>query len=185
MLLGNSVSSDVFDRINSNPQTAWFGSEFEAVRQDFFKDHVIPARQLEIELGRTFQQISNPDTIRLMDRIEDYKFIPYSMELPILLFDPVRELFEQGRVEGFGFDPKQLEGVEDVYGRMLSNFYVPDVAAVADSEGVFTMKALMRSTDPELNADELWSIRRTREFIMDKILAETKLDPTSILEIRG
>ena len=183
-LLGTSVSSEVFERINSNPHQSFFGDELLAMRQDFYNTHVTPAQQLEHEMARTFQQIGQTDHIRALTTIEDFRTIPRSMEMVILLHEPVRRLFEQGRIEGFGYDPRQLPE-EDIYGRLLNNFHVENVASVADDDGVFELKATFRSDDPFFDLDELDAMRETRNYVMDKILAETSRDPTDIDSMRG
>jgi len=106
------------------------------------------------------------------------------MELAIAFFPPVRKLMEEGRVDGFGYDPNSLQE-DDVYGRLIDNFTCNDVAEASDEEGYYDIKAVQFSDDPEYSDDELYAIHKTREYILDKLLAETDRDPTDIEVCRG
>ena len=184
MLLGARASSDVFDSINAQGYKSVFGSDFDHMRQEFHSRHITPMDVLNFEISRTVNMLLNPDHIRLLTSIEDLRSIPTSMEMPILLYAPVRALFEEGRVEGFGYDPDYLPQ-EDVYGRMIDNFACEDVAAASDDEGFYEIEATMWSDDPELEDDELYAIRRTRQYILNHVLAQTDRDPTAIDLPRG
>ena len=104
--------------------------------------------------------------------------------MAILMYEPVRMAFQEGRVEGFGYNPESLPE-EDVYGRMIENFTCRDVAAASDEEGYYPISATLYSDDPDLTDDELFAIRSTRRFIRDKILKGTDRDPTAIDLPRG
>lgn len=184
MLIGSRASSDVFDSVNSFGHKSFFGSDFDHISQEFFNRHVRPMDQLTIEISNTVNMILNPDQFRILDTMEALQSTPPCMEMSILLYEPVRKLFEQGRVEGYGYNPDTLPD-EDVYGRLIDNFTCEDVAEASDEEGYYTLTGTLYSTDPDLDDDSLYAIRRSREYILNKVLAQTDRDPTAIDLPRG
>lgn len=178
-LIGSRVSHEVFGSINDNGHASFFGSDFDNMRQEFFDRYVSPMDTLSLEISKTVNALINPDRMRILNTIEDFRSIPLSMEMPILLFEPVRRGVEEGRFYGFGYDAGSLPP-EDVYGRLLDNFTCEDVAAASDDEGYYSVKGILQSDDPELTDDELWAIARTRDYIRDKLLRDTERDPTDI-----
>lgn len=184
MLLGARASSDVFDSINAQGYRSFFGSDFDNMRQEFYQRHILPMDSLQFEIGRTVNMLINPDHIRMLISIEDLRSTPTSMEMPILLYAPVRTLFEEGRVEGFGYDPDYLPP-EDVYGRLIDNFSCDDVEAASDDVGQYDIEGTMWSDDPDLEDDELYAIRKTRQYILNHVLAQTDRDPTAVDLPRG
>lgn len=184
MLIGSYSGSEVFGHIDNNSHTSFFGSDFDHLRQDFFNKHIYPHQRLALDLSRTVNAIMNPDTIRLLTSIDDLKSTPLCMELPILMFEPVRSLFEAGRVEGFGYHPDSLPK-EDVWGRLIDNFSCQNVAEASDADGYYDLTGTLKSDDPDLSDDELYAIAKTRDFILNKVLKDTKRDPTAIELPRG
>lgn len=177
--IGTHVNDDVFDSINRSGHKNFFGSELDLLRNDFFNKYVAPANRMAIELSKTVNALINPDRIRILESIEDFRSIPMSMEMPILLFPPIRQAVEEGRMWGFGYDPSTLP-TEDVYGRLIDNFSCDNVELAMDDKGYYPIEATFWSDDPELSDDELTAIERTREYIMKNILSKTKRDPTDI-----
>lgn len=183
-LIGSRVTTEVFEQVNNNGHASVFGNEFEHLDRAFFERHVKPMNDLNFQIERTVNMILNPDYIRTLSSFDDFKSIPTCMEMPILLFAPVRELFEQGRIEGFNYTPDTLPD-EDMYGRLIDNFTCEDVDAASDEDGRYTIEATLYSDDEDFTDDQLLSIRRTREFILNGILNNTDRDPTAIELPRG
>jgi hypothetical protein len=103
------------------------------------------------------------------------------MHMPILMHAPVKDLFERGLIDGYGYDPTHLPE-EDVYGRLIDNGRVStwyDGPKLPD-----TFRTIHRSDDPDLTPAELDHIEMTRNFI-DTFLIETVFDPTSPDDVRG
>lgn len=184
ILLGTRASSDVFNTINANGHASLFGSDYAHMHQDFYERHVRPVNSLNFELERTVNMIMNPDRFRILNTMDDFKSIPTCMEMAILCFEPVRSLAMHGQVEAFGYNPDTLPE-EDMFGRLIDNFTCEDVGEVADNEGYYTVSGTLYSDDLDMSDDELYAVRRTREFIRDKILNGTDLDPTAIHLPRG
>lgn len=183
-LLGTGTSSDIFDRVDNSGYSSFFGSEFTHMGQRFYDRHVRPLEELSFEIGRTVNMLVNPDRYRTLASIEDFRSIPTCMELPIVMFAPLRQALVEGRIEGFGYNPDSLPE-EDVFGRMISNFACDDVAAASDENGEYEISAIFDSEDPDLSDDDLYHIRLTREYIKESIWKNTDRDPTAIDIPRG
>jgi hypothetical protein len=181
-LLGSRVSSDVFSQINDLGHASIFGSEFDQRRNEFFMRYVQPVDQVAHEIRSTVNALLNPDYFRALESIEDLRSIPLCMEMAIATFAPIRQGIMEGRFEGFGYDPNTLP--EDVFGRLNDNFTCEDVGASMDEEGRFQTSAIIYSDDPELSDDDLYAIRRTRDYLKH-VLDKTDRDPTAIDLPRG
>jgi hypothetical protein len=184
VLIGSRVSHGVFDQIQETGHSSFFGSEFDTLTRDFFQRHVEPLERVRVELQDTMAAIMNPDYFRILQSFDAFRSVPLCMELPILMFGPVKQAFLEGRLEGYGYNPESLPE-EDVFGRMIDNSRCEDVEAASDANGYYTVTARVESDDPELSDDDLWAIERTRDFILSRILNETDRDPTAIDQTRG
>lgn len=180
-LIGTVGSDSLLKSINVEMgNQEFFGGAadlFSAYRQRFVQTYVQPFRNL----GETIKEV-----VGAFDY--DEKFIPITsedmldkipmcMHLPILQYQPIRKLFDEGRIFGFGYEYVP-EG--DPYGRILDNGYVPDVEAVMEDDGSFPLRYHFESTDPELSFDEQDSIRETREWL-DRFMEESSRDVTDPL----
>ena len=183
-LIGSRVSSNVFESINRTGFTSFFDKEFDHMRESFFERHVKPMDAINLELSKTVNLILNPDKFRILNTMEDFQSIPPCMELPILMFEPIRQGVLEGRLSGFGYDPMSLPE-EDDYGRLIDNFTCEDVEEASDDDGVFKLTGTIYSDDPDLSDEELYAIRKTREYIRHVILDTTDRDPTDIFVSRG
>lgn len=182
-LLGTRIT-DVFDSINAQGYSSFFGAEFDNINQNFFNRHLAPMDRIGHEISNTVNMLLNPDRIRELTALEDFLSIPPCMEMSILMYEPVHRAFLEGRVDGWGYDPDSLPD-EDIHGRILNNFYCEDVAAASDDDGYYDIQATIRSDDPDLSDDEILAIRRTREFIRERIMDGSDRDPTAIELTRG
>jgi len=68
---------------------------------------------------------------------------------------------------------------------LIDNFTCEDVLEASDEDGYYDLSGTLDSTDPDATDDELYALRRTREFILNKILRDTDRDPTCISLTRG
>jgi len=187
-LLGSSGNQSLIDSINSSlGSTDFFGSIrdiYADIRHVFIDNIVAPIKATAAMIHDAVTTLINPDVIRPLVTVEDFHHIPPSMHLPILLFEPVQQLFQQGRISGFGYNPAYFEGCEDAYGRLINNGTVVDVLANVDAEGNVPLEYEFRSSDPEFTDNELTALEETRMFIQ-QLLETSKLDPTDIVEERG
>lgn len=108
--------------------------------------------------------------------------IPICMQAPILHYAPIRKLFDEGRIFGFGHT---VIPDGDPYGRLINNGTVKDVLGAMDKTGEFEFVYEFKSTDPDLSYDELESIEETREYL-DWLLENSEIDPTDPMgNVRG
>lgn len=184
-LFGSSGSDALLRQINNEMQGSnFFGgtTDYLAKARSMFVENIIqPIR----DIGNTLRNIINiteyDDRVIAITEEEMLKCIPTSMHMPILTYAPMKKLFDEGRIFGFGYE---YVPEEDVYGRLISNGTVEHVLDNISDEGEIIFNYEFRGDDPELSFDELQSIRETREFI-DWILENTDYDPTDYDNRRG
>lgn len=186
-LMGTSGSDAIINNINAaSGSTTFFGSMYDryaTIRNKFIENIVVPIKAAEAVLYKTVDAMVNIDRIKPLITMDAFKSITPAMHLPILMYEPVRTLFDQGRVSGFGYDPEFLPE-EDVYGRLINNGTTYDALESLDDENMVTLDYTYWSDDPVLTDEELDSIEDTRRFV-DRILADTVYDPTDIDLERG
>lgn len=187
-LLGTEGTADIIRSINLNMgmDHGFFGSVndvFQAGRQAFVQNIIEPIRRVTTQLKNTAAKLLRNDVIVPLVTIEDFHYVPPKMHMPILMYEPVRALHAEGRIDGFGYNAEDLP-TEDVYGRLISNGRVDDVRAAMDKTGTFEVHYCFDSMDPELSFEELDYIDTTRQAI-DELLANTSVDPTNAPMTRG
>ena len=186
-LLGTTGTSELIASINESLMGSNFVSNikdtFHEIRNSFFENVIKPIQKGKNEVIQLANVLMNPDVIRPLIDIIDFKAIPPVMYEPIIMFPPVRTLLEQGRINGFGFDPDFLPQ-EDVWGRLINNGVCEDVLSNVDENGEVWLSWEFQSTDPDHTLEELDAIDLTRQAIL-RILETTDLDPTDISEERG
>lgn len=187
-LLGTSGNLALVNNINQSlgGDTNWFGSMMDnlsGIRNVFIDNVITPIKSTIRQVENVVKTMLNPDVIRPLITLDDFRSPPPSMHLPILTFVPVRELLEQGRITGYGYNAEFLPK-EDVVGRLIDNGTVHDILTAVQADGTVQFVDEWDSTDPLYSNEELDHLEVTRNKILD-ILATTKLDPTDITEERG
>lgn len=180
MFLGGGTScsgQQIFDQINQNQQgqNSFFGSKDDPLRDQhhqFITAFVQPTIQTMQELVKPVAQIIDDDYIRPLLFVDDFFDVPKSMEIPILQLAPVRELFDEGRIDGFGYNPEDVP-YDESYERLAMN----GVISRTENPDAEYMTWKTSSFDPKLTPDEELALYQTRNAICE-ILAETLLDPT-------
>lgn len=186
-LLGTMSGKDVISSINAQLNASgysYFGSErdlFRAQTSPFIQNIIIPIQQTALELKTTTVKLSRQDQIIPLSKPEDFSWVPPSMHWPIVLYQPIRELLEDGRVEGFGINPDWLPE-ENCYERILKSGTWTDEDFAED--GTFTIRFEWDADDPELTDDEKDAIRTTYSAI-DEMLENSSKDPTNYPLSRG
>jgi hypothetical protein len=185
-LTGTMTGSDSFlNRINADlDRTNFFGSVRDSMVQCqkmFVDNWVNPIKNTVMSAMNLIGMVNQEDRFIVIDREELLGGIPICMHDPIMRYEPVRKLFEEGRIFGFGWD---YVPEDDIYKRLIDNGDCDDVLAAMDDEGEFELSYEFCSTDPDLSFDELECIRESRDYI-DRIINETDLDPTDYPNDRG
>ena len=192
-ILGTSVDSFIVDSINNAIQTTTsavsnISSFIEDARKKFINNIVEPIKK---NFG-IYKKINLDDVNKILPIIseEDLFNIPPAMHLPILMYEPIKELLKQERIEGWGYEYNNLPK-EDVYGRLIDNGKIEDVMTNLKEEKIgketkhyieFNYK--WNSEDPDLDFDEIDYIEQTRKFL-DEFLKSSRLDPTNPAKLRG
>ena len=139
-------------------------------------------QQAELQVTKAIKILDNPNAIRPLLTADDLRFTPESMQLPILLYAPVRALLEADRITGYDIDPASLPE-EDCYARLINNGTVDlapvDPKAPVSKQIVWEFDGL----DPDVTLDDLYAIEKTRNFIDTWLEAQLgaggkRLDPT-------
>ncbi len=185
-LTGTMVGSDSFlSKINADlDRSNFFGSVRDSMyqcQQAFVQNWVQPIKSTVITAMNLIGIVNKEDTFIIIDREELLGGIPLCMHDPIMRYEPVRKLFEDGRIFGFGWD---YVPEDDIYKRLIDNGNCDDVAEAMNDDGEFSLRYEFLSTDPDLDFDQLEAIRETREYI-DQVLERTNLDPTDYPNDRG
>jgi hypothetical protein len=186
-LLGTTGSADLIRTINDSLGcSSFFGTIHDAhtaITNAFIEKVVTPIREMASDLRNLAVAMHNPDELRPLIEPEDFRYTPTCMQLPIVMYTPVRKLLEQGRVNGYGYDPSQLP-TENVYERLVNNGFVADVVEAAGDKHFAPLQWEYWSDDPDMTIEEIEAVQRTYEAI-DYILLHTAWDPTDITSERG
>ncbi len=191
MLLGSGGRGniEILNRINNRWANTGviFGSS-----SDPFADRFSDFKRMFVNVARDTANFLNHTASFIMDRNEiipirsndDLMLIPSCMHIPILTYQPIRELFDKDLIYGWGVDKSMLPK-EDEYGRMINNGYIgPDpITGIVPDEYCWEW----RSTDPDLDMDQKQMLFNARGFIDSFILENLKpdgdlLDPTDYMD---
>lgn len=190
--IGGSRSQDVIDSLNSRwggGSGVIFGQAGDPYAEKYSNLMTNVISQLNISdqiIQDGIREISTTNTIQAITSEEALANCPVGMQLPILMYEPVRELFEQDRIYGFGFDKEYLPK-EDVFGRLISNGKAELTGQLEGEKVQDEFVWEWKSDDPDLDDDELDAIAETREWI-DKWLFEQMAvggdykDPTDLAQ---
>lgn len=161
-VIGTRVTRDIYDEADRDGHRVFFGGRFDDIERELEERFIRPLDSASITLERVTDRVMNPDRWRVLESIDDFRRVPPSMEIVVATAPSVRRLIEEGRVDGYGYDPESLPK-DDYYGRIADNYRTDDVLAVMDDVGHYPIHAVHRSTDDDLTADQkhlLWKTRR-------------------------
>jgi hypothetical protein len=151
-------------------------------RQHFIDNRIKPIREKARDFIKAkIVEFNVADKIVIIDDESKLEAIPTCMQEGILAFEPIKTLFEQHRIFGFGFESAPEE---DVYGRLINNGRIDDIAEAMDKDGMVEFEWTWKSTDPDYTFEDLDNMEATREWL-EKFLEETNIDPTDYPNVRG
>lgn len=189
MLFGNRGNQAIVDSINSRWSATGviFGSESDPFANrfaDFNRAFINVARDTVDLLNETYSFIMDRNIIVPINTHKSLMAVPVCMQRNILTYEPIRAMFNNDLIHGWGVNPDSLPD-EDVVGRMLNIGYMgPDpITGIVPDEAVWIWK----STDPSYSREELEDLAEARGYI-DTYIAEQLetdgglLDPTSNLD---
>lgn len=109
--------------------------------------------------------IRESNKIRRIVEASHLNAVPVCMQIPILTYQPIREMFEAGRIDGWGIDPIILPD-EDVIGRLIDNgkaeHFVNDNGELEMPE---FMEWTWKSTDPPISVEDIEFLDESRRFV--------------------
>ncbi len=177
-IVGTSLSSAHLNLLNQKlGGSIYFDNIGESLSngyKSFVNNFVKPYTTALTSVKNMFAGTINVSGIITIDNTDVLSRIPMEMHMPILQYQPVRQLFDQGRVFGFGYDEIPPD---DPYGRVISNGCISDIQDNMDKDGYNTTAWVYEQGDPVLSIDEIDALRDTREYI-DYILEHKDWDPT-------
>ena len=186
LLMESAASAEVIQEINANIGYTFVGQQNDEFDNAFIRNIVRPAQQQAMEIRRMAASIRMDDSIVPIETIDHLRVVPPCMHLPILLFDPVRTLFEQGRIEGYGYDPELLP-TENPYQRLIDNGRVDDIDLIPrDDDGNIPLnfRWVWDSEDPNLTIDEIDAVETTYNTIRH-MLEISEYSPTNPDDLIG
>lgn len=141
-------------------------------------------RAMVAAVERSIQAVTCPDKSFVIESEEDLRHVPPCMYIPILTYAPMRKLFEDGMISGWGVKWEDLPE-DDAAGRQLENgrFRTWDPKWQENPDAGVTYN--YRSGDPEYTRQQLEDIESSRPFF-DTWLEEhlgpggDHLDPTDL-----
>ncbi len=167
-LLGSSGSTDLINSINARCGGASFFSTAADPYRDkfanFMQQIVEPIRLVNRTIAGTVNKLFSRDEYRYIQSREDLQHIPPCMHLGIVYYQPVREMLEQERIEGFGIDPSQLQA-EDPYKDLCESGRCDIHSTLLDKDGCVDMQWVENTTDPDLSWQEVDMLAETRRYI--------------------
>jgi len=185
-LVGTVASASTINNFNAQfggDQAVLFGQTGDPLKERYlnlqavFNNVIVPTQERVIMLEAKAEE----PVYKAVESEYDLRHVSDNMKLPILMHEPVRELFKEDRIYGYGFDKRNLPE-EDVYGRLLDN----NSANFNSKEDIPEwMYATHLSSDPEIPLEALDAIAETRKFV-DEWLANqmgpegSMLDPTDL-----
>lgn len=184
-LFGTLAPKELLSQINMDLTNSGFFNSIDdrlsECRQAFITNVIEPVRNIGNTALNIIGSVLGGNRIIPITEEDMLRAIPTCMHMPILQYAPVKKLFDQGRIFGFGYD---YVPDEDPYGRLINNGTCFDVLDNMDENDEITLTWEFRSDDPELSFEDLDAIEETRNFI-DKFLLESNLDPTDYGNLRG
>ena len=181
MLMGTVVDQSILGQLNSSfvPDGIPLSQQFTQMRDRFVERFIQPFRDTYDILKHKII-LDDADVIKVIDSMEAIYRTPPAMYLPILTYKPVRDLFNAGRIDGYGME---FVPEDDPYGRLIDNGSIELLIGMAET-GEVEFVYEWTNNDPDLDLDEIEMIENTREYI-DRFLKETVLDPTNPNKRRG
>jgi len=189
-LLGVHGHQEVLREISQNSGGSFFGSENDPFRQGFqtFMTTVVePIRASSNKIATVVTEMVQPDRIKPITSVKELaKGVPPSMWLPIVYYEPIRAMLDDGIIDGFGIDPDKLDK-EDPYENACISGAAVIHSTTIDADGKYDIHYVWDSGDPDLTPEEMLAIRETRRFL-DEFLKDERtkyLDPTDYPNLHG
>ena len=193
-LMGTAGSSAVVERLNRSIGSV--DSVYSTDREDPFRSHykffmknvvekVVDANEIIMD---TIGTAGSREAYPWVEHYDDLRSLPATMHMPMITYEPVRQLLKEGKINGFDYKAENLPD-DDVYDRLIHNGEIEfdgenyNKHCFVDDEGVPHYVQEFRGDDPTLTDRELGCIRQLRMVIDDAIANGN--DPTEYGEEIG
>ena len=189
MLFGVRGNQAIIDHLN---EESAFGSMVFGSDNDPFADRanlfnrlfVNIARDTEHLLEKTASWLFERDVIIRLKEKDDLAHVPVAMHMPILTYAPIRKLFEDGQIDGWGHEIDELPD-DNIWDRVINNGYIGIDPLTGELPEFYEWEKHI--DDPEYTLEELNDLMEARQFIDEFILEQLSddgdmIDPTNYLD---
>ena len=179
-MLGTGHSRSVLEQLQAESGgQVIFGQESDPIADRYRNlQNIINTQLLEADMAirKTSDAIFNDQSYSRVESVDDLYTVSAAMQDVIVTHPTVRDLLNEGRIYGYGIDPKTLPK-EDTYGRLINN----GVATSIEPEKELVWE--WASTDPKLTDEDLDNVKFTREWLDEFLYEQMKpggdmIDPT-------
>lgn len=178
--MGPSSTVEITQEINASVGSTFIGNHHDEWDNAFFRHVVAPARQAMEQARYASASLGITDEWVPIETFDQLRALPPSMQLPVVMYGPVRKLLMDGRISGFGYIPESIPE-ENPYERLFNNGTIDNLGALPrDDQGNIPLEFNYEwhCTDPDLSIDQLFS-GEALYATLKEWLAETDEDPTS------
>jgi len=181
-ILGSTGSKSFLDSINqelSRGSGVYFGSMADKYKDHYksFVDNVVmPTISTAKIIKDTFSRVTDTNriiSINSLDLLE--QGIPAAMQLPVVLYPPIKKLLKEEMIYGFEYEYDNIKDVEDVWGRLIDN----GTAVLNGPDADEYMEWEWKSTDPIHVIEDIDNMEETRQFIDEFLEEHIGIDFTS------
>ncbi len=190
-LTGVQGTQAIVDYINTQSGASNYfntNSQLAEYRNAFMNNIVVPIKQVAMQTQILLQQYEEENYFFELRSKEDLEKITPHMQLPMLTHQPLFRLHQQGRVEGWGYDPSDIKRVKPDYDRLIDinghvdlNIYSPNYNSETKE---YSLEYTWLCTDPKYTAEQLSILQDNREFISE-FLETSDIDPTDTSNLKG
>ena len=174
-LVGNSMTSNIASSINNmlnNGRSVIFSEDSPVIQgyQAFKNNVLLPVQQSIVKIKDALTVASAPvNYIAITDRSQLQQHVPLTMQNAILSYAPIKKLFIESKIYGFGQSVSDLDHGPDRWERIINN------GSTMSGDTSEYIETVHMSGDPDYVADDIDKVIDTRSFI-DEFLVEEILN---------
>lgn len=182
---GTSLSPKALASINGScgaPSNYFTSSNFAIHKNYNYQIKIVDqVRQERVRISNMNNVLSSNERYIPLTCEDHLRCVPIEQQLSILQYAPIRKLFDQGRISGYGY--REIP-IGDPYEHLISNGAVHDADSKVDSDGYIEFVNIHHDDDPDITFEETDAIESTRQFL-DQYLEESNNDPTDVNSLLG
>lgn len=164
-IFGSSGSQNLINKLNGMTGGGSFydnrSESYQEELQYFQRKIVNPIRATHIKMENLGKTLREPDRLKPIISLNDVETgIPTNMYLPILYSKTIRSLLENGAIDGWGCNPRDLRD-EDPYEHILNSGRIE----IYGDHNPDMITEEWWSEDPDWTEEDVEAVRQTREYI--------------------